>query len=162
VRPLGGRPNYLVVGYIAPFDFGRSVFFSIFKKRYTAGGILENRTFSVNVPGAALIDKVALCGSKSGHDFDKSMLFETFYGKLGTAPMIRECPLAMECEVTDIVDTEQNHGVIGRVVQSFVDDDLMKDEKTLDMRKADLLVWTTGGEYAYYRLGERVEVPQAA
>jgi flavin reductase (DIM6/NTAB) family NADH-FMN oxidoreductase RutF len=162
VRPLGGRPNYLVVGYIAPFDFGRSVFFSIFKKRYTAGGILENRTFSVNVPGAALIDKVALCGSKSGHDFDKSMLFETFYGKLGTAPMIRECPLAMECEVTDIVDTEQNHGVIGRVVQSFVDDDLMKDEKTLDMRKADLLVWTTGGEYACYRLGERVEVPQAA
>jgi flavin reductase (DIM6/NTAB) family NADH-FMN oxidoreductase RutF len=158
---VGGRPNYLVVGYIAPFDFGRRVFFSIFKKRYTAGGILENRTFSVNVPSANLIDRIAICGSKSGRDFDKSALFDTFYGKLETAPMIGECPLSMECEVTDLIDTEQNLGVIGRVVQSHVDERLLKDEKTIDMVKADLLVWTLGGDSGYYRLGERVEEPKA-
>jgi len=157
-----GRPNYLVVGYVAPFDFGRSIFFSIFKKRYTAGGILANRTFSVNVPSADLLGRIEICGSKSGRDFDKSTLFETFYGKLGTAPMIRECPLSMECEVTDLIDREQNLGIIGRVVQSHVDDELLRDEKTIDMVKADLLVWTVGGDSGYYRLGERVKEPKAS
>lgn len=157
---VGGRPNYLVIGYIAPFDFGKQVFFSIYKKRYTAVGILENRTFSVNVPSVDLMDKVEICGSKSGRDFDKSMLFDTFYGELKTAPMISECPLSMECEVTEIVDTEQNHGVIGRVVKSYVNEELLKDEKTIDMANANLFVWTIGGDFNYYRLGERIVAPE--
>lgn len=149
-------PNYLVIGYAAPFDFGKQVFFSLYKERYTAKGILGNRTFSVNVPSVSLIDKVRISGSKSGSDLDKSALFDNFYGELKTAPMIRECPLNMECEVTEIVDTELNHGVIGRVVGSFINEDLLCDDKTIDMVKADLFTWTLGGDFAYYRLGERL------
>jgi len=153
---VDGRPNYLVIGYASPFDFGEQVFFSLYKERYTAKGILEHRTFSVNVPSVALMAEVRICGSKSGRDVDKSALFETFYGELKTAPMIRECPLNMECEVTEIVDTELNHGVIGRVVGSFVNEDLLCDERTIDMARADLFAWTPGGGFAYYRLGDRI------
>ncbi len=158
---VDGRPNYLVIGYSTPFDFGKQIFISLYKKRYTAVGILENRTFSVNVPSANLMDRVEICGSKSGRDLDKSQLFESFYGDLATAPMIVECPLTMECEVTKIVDTELNHGVIGRVVKSYVDEDLLNDEKTIDMARANLLVWTIGGDFNYYRLGERIVVQRA-
>jgi hypothetical protein len=48
------------------------------------------------------------------------------------------------------------------VVQSHVDDELLRDEKTIDMVKADLLVWTVGGDSGYYRLGERIEEPKAS
>jgi len=150
------RPNYLVIGYAAPFDFGKQIFFSIYKERYTARGILAHRTFSVNVPSVALLEQVRICGSTSGNDLDKSTLFENFFGQLKTAPMIRECPLNMECEITEIVDTELNHGVIGRVVGSYVDDHLLKDEKTIDMAGADLFAWTLGGDFSYYRLGHRI------
>lgn len=156
-----GRPNYLVIGYCSPLDFGKQVFFSICKKRHTAVGIIENRTFSVNVPSVNLMDKVEICGSKSGRDLDKSELFDTFYGYLKTAPMISECPLAMECEITEIVDTEQSHGVIGRVVRSYVNEELLKDEKTIDMASANLFVWTIGGDFNYYRLGKRIEQQDA-
>lgn len=37
---VDGRSNYLVIGYISPFNFGRHVFFSLFK-RYTRIGIQE-------------------------------------------------------------------------------------------------------------------------
>ena len=40
------RPNYCVIGYISPFDFGNHVFFSLYKKRYTRVGIRENKTFA--------------------------------------------------------------------------------------------------------------------
>ena len=153
---VDGRPNYLVIGYISPFDFGEQVFFSLFKERHTAKGILEHRTFSVNVPSADLLDEIRLVGSKSGREFDKSGVFDTFYGELKTAPMITECPLNMECEVTEIVDTELNHGIIGRVVRSYVNSDLLKDEKTIDILEANLLVWATGGDPAYYKLGDRI------
>ncbi|MFC2095454.1 flavin reductase family protein [Candidatus Bipolaricaulota bacterium] len=151
------KPNYLVIGYICPFNFAKHVFFSIYKKRYTHEGILEHRTFSVNIPSADMIKKLEIAGSKSGREYDKSTLFESFYGELKTAPMIAECPITIECEVDQLLDYDQNHGVIGRAVKSYVNEELLKDEKTVDMAKADLLVWTTGDDFSYYRLGDRIE-----
>ncbi|UCE28177.1 MAG: flavin reductase family protein [Candidatus Coatesbacteria bacterium] len=149
------RPNYCVIGYISPFDFGNHVFFSLYKKRYTRVGIQENKTFSVNVPSEDLIDEVNICGSKSGRDTDKSILFETFYGELETAPMIRECPLNMECRVTDILDYDPNEGIVGKVIKSYANADLVKDD-IVDMRRAGLFAWTIAGDFSFYRLGEQI------
>jgi len=156
---IDGRPNYCVIGYISPFDFGKHIFFSLYKKRYTRVGIQENKTFSVNVPSEEMIREVAICGSKSGRDFDKSQLFHNFYGELETAPMIRECPFTMECSVSDILDYDPNEGIIGRVVKSYVDPQLIKDG-AIDMQRVKLMAWVTGGEFAYYRLGEKIAVPE--
>ncbi len=152
---IDGRPNYCVIGYISPFNFGNHIFFSLYKKRYTRHGIQENRTFSVNIPSEDLLDEINICGSKSGRDFDKSTLFDTFYGELKTAPLIRQCPFNMECRVTDILDYGPNDGIIGRVVKSYADAELVKDD-VIDMKKARLIVWTIAGDFSYYRLGERI------
>ncbi len=152
---VNGRPNYLVIGYMCPFDFGRYLFFSLYKKRYTRIGIHENKTFSVNIPSEELLKETNICGTKSGQDYDKSSLFETFYGKLKTAPMIRECPITIECEVNEILDYPQNDGIIGRVVQSYADPQYLIDNK-LDWQKIHPLIWCTGGDFNYYRLGDRI------
>ncbi len=150
-----GRPNYLVIGYISPFDFGKHVFFSLYKGRYTRVGIHENRTFSVNIPSENMIAAVRICGSKSGRDFDKAALFDTFFGELKTAPMIGQCPLNLECEVAEILDYGQNEGIIGKVVKSYADKRCLTDGK-LDMRRVHPIIWATGGDFNYYRLGERI------
>lgn len=153
---VGGRPNYLVIGYISPFDFGKYIFFSLFKKRYTSIGIHENMTFSVNIPTENILEKTNICGSKSGRDIDKASLFENFYGDLKTAPMIRECPINIECEVSEILDYDRNEGIIGRVIKSYVDEKYVEDGK-LDFRKIHPILWATGGDYNYYALGKRLE-----
>ncbi len=152
---VNGLPNYLVIGYISPFNFGKHIFFSLYKKRYTRIGIQENKTFSVNVPSVHLMAETDICGSKSGRNFDKSSLFDTFYGELKTAPMIRECPISIECEVAEILDYDPNEGIIGRVVKSYVDPEYL-DEDKLDMRKVHPILWATGGDFNYYRLGKRI------
>ena len=151
-----GRPNYLVIGYISPFDFGRYIFFSLYKKRYTRIGIHENRTFSVNIPSENILTETDICGSKSGREFDKSTLFDTFYGELNTAPMIRQCPINIECEVHEILDYEQNDGIIGKVVQSYVDPQFLAPNGKVDWRTVHPIIWATGGDFNYYRLGERI------
>jgi flavin reductase (DIM6/NTAB) family NADH-FMN oxidoreductase RutF len=160
---VNNKPNYLVIGYSCPFDFGKYIFFSIFKKRYTSIGIHKNMTFSVNIPSEDLIDKTDICGSKSGRDIDKSVLFDNFYGELKTAPMIRECPVNIECEVHEILDYERNEGIIGRVVKSYVNDQYAAKEEgkvTLDWRKIHPITWVTGGDFNYYKLGERITVKE--
>ncbi|MFX0000042.1 MAG: flavin reductase family protein, partial [Candidatus Hodarchaeota archaeon] len=132
------KPNYLVIGYSCPFDFGKYVFFSLSKKRYTTIGIHENMTFSINIPSEDLVDKTNICGSKSGRDFDKSTLFDNYYGELRTAPMIRECPVNIECKVHEILDYERNEGIIGIVIKSYVNPQYTIEEEgeiKLDWRK---------------------------
>jgi flavin reductase (DIM6/NTAB) family NADH-FMN oxidoreductase RutF len=152
---INGKPNYCVIGYMSPFNFGNHIFFSLYKKRYTHLGIQQNKTFSVNIPSTDLLKEVNICGSKSGRDFDKSKLFDTFYGELKTAPMIQQCPLNMECSVTDILDYDPNKGIIGKVVTSYADAALVRDDK-INMKKARLFCWAIGGDFSYYALGERI------
>ncbi|MHA2208767.1 MAG: flavin reductase family protein [Candidatus Thorarchaeota archaeon] len=118
-------------------------------------GIHEQGTFSVNIPSADLMPETQICGSKSGRDFDKSSLFEAFYGETETAPMIRQCPINMECRVTEVLDYDLNEGIIGEVVGSYINPNCLSDGK-LDLRKVDAFVWATGGDSSYYRVSERV------
>lgn len=149
------RPNFLVIGYISPFDFGKHIFFSLYKKRHTRIGIHENQTFSINIPSVDLLEEVNICGSKSGRDIDKSKLFDVFYGELETAPLISQCPISIECQVKEILDYDPNEGIIGKVIKSYVDEDCLVDNK-LDMRKAKPIIWATGGDNNYYELGNRI------
>ncbi|MFC1848674.1 flavin reductase family protein [candidate division CSSED10-310 bacterium] len=152
---VDNHPNYLVIGYIAPFDFGKYIFFSLYKKRYTRSGIHQNKTFSVNIPSESLLAETRICGSKSGREVDKGALFDNFYGELKTAPMIRQCALNMECEVSEILDYDPNEGIIGKVIKSYADPECLTDGK-LDMRKAHPILFAIGGDYNFYRLGDRI------
>jgi len=161
---VNDKPNYLVIGYSCPFDFGKYIFFSISKTRYTTIGIHENMTFSVNIPSEDLVEKTDICGSKSGRDIDKSTLFDNFYGELKTAPMIRECPINIECEVHEILDYDRNEGIIGRVIKSYVNHQYtFKDEGNikLDWRNIQPIIWATGGDFNYYKLGERLQTEES-
>ena len=153
------KPNYLVIGYSCAFDFAKYIFFSLSPTRYTTIGIHENMTFSVNIPSEDLVEKTNICGSKSGRDIDKSSLFDNFYGELKTAPMIRECPVNIECEVHEILDYKSGEGIIGKVIKSYVNPKYVIKEEgklKLDWRKIHPIIWTTGGDFNYYRLGERI------
>jgi len=150
-----GKPNYLVIGYICPFDFGRRIFFSLYKKRHTRLGIHENKTFSVNIPSTRNLDKLKICGSKSGAEYDKSTIFDSFYGELETAPMIQECPINIECSLERVIDYEQNEGIIGKVIKTYVDEKCVSDGK-FDASHADLFSWVSGEKIGYFKIGERL------
>jgi flavin reductase (DIM6/NTAB) family NADH-FMN oxidoreductase RutF len=59
------------------------------------------------------------CGVVSGSKVDKTQLFNVFYGELTTAPMIAECPINIECRLSQIVDLPTHGLFIGEVVAAY-------------------------------------------
>jgi flavin reductase (DIM6/NTAB) family NADH-FMN oxidoreductase RutF len=117
-----GRPNFMTVAWVSRVNATPPLLaVSLNKPRYTARGIRENKTFSLSVPSANIAEKVDYCGLVSGRDEDKSKLFEVFYGDLGTAPMIRDCPLSLECRLYDVHELPTNDLFIGEVVEAYID-----------------------------------------
>lgn len=62
------------------------------------------------------------CELFSGNKVDKSQLFETFYGKLRTAPMIRECPINLECKLLQTLEFDMNKAFIGEIVEAYAEE----------------------------------------
>ncbi|MCK9565685.1 MAG: flavin reductase [Methanothrix sp.] len=85
---------------------------------------------------------------------DKSHVFDVFYGSLRTAPMIRECPVSLECRLVQTVSLPTNTLFIGEIAGAYADGRVMKDGKP-DYAKIDPLLLTMP-ENRYWKLGECV------
>jgi flavin reductase (DIM6/NTAB) family NADH-FMN oxidoreductase RutF len=146
------EPNYITIAHVGIMDFF-SISISLGKSYYTNAGIRENQTFSVNLPSTDMVKEVEYCGLVSGKRAEKSTLFDNFYGKLQTAPMIQECPINMECQVVKTVDFPNHTVFIGEIAETYYDDAYMTDG-TVDFRKAQPILFILQ-DIGYWRLGER-------
>jgi flavin reductase (DIM6/NTAB) family NADH-FMN oxidoreductase RutF len=150
-----GKPNFMTAAWCGiAAQKPPSIAVAIQKSRHTLKGIEEKKCFSVNVPNSSLVEKVDFCGTHSGAKHDKSEVFKVFFGTLKDAPMIEECPVNMECKVAKSVDVGSHMLVIGEIVETFINEDCLKEGKP-DPRKIDPLVYTTGVR-KYAVLGEYI------
>ena len=134
-------------------------------KSLTIEGIKESGAFSVNIPSADMVKITDYCGIVSGRKVDKSNLFKSFYGRLNTVPMIEECPLNMECELFQTIETGNNIIFLGKVASVYANEEVLS-EGMPDIRAIDPLVlfgsvyhsWKFGPEIAgAYRIGKKLK-----
>ena len=121
---VNGKPNYITIAYCGIAQHSPPMI-SLASSRlhYTNAGIRENGTFSINIPSEHMVEVTDFIGLNSGKDIDKSVLFENFYGTLNTAPMIKECPLNLECRLVETVDLKgANELFIGEIVGAYAGD----------------------------------------
>ena len=151
---VGGRANFLAVGWIARVNSRPPMLgMALNKTHYTTGGIREHKEFSVNVPGVNLLEKVDYCGLVSGRDADKSKLFDVFYGKLRGAPLIRECPLSLACNLVEVVSLPSNELFIGEIVEAYADEGCLTAGH-LDIGKMQPFTLTMP-DNTYWKIGEK-------
>ncbi|MCW3981217.1 MAG: flavin reductase family protein [Candidatus Bathyarchaeota archaeon] len=136
------------------------VYISSGKDHYTNLGILEHGTFSINFPQTELLTRADYCGTVSGHDVDKSQLFDIFFGELKTAPMIQECRVNLECKVIKEFCIEHRQVFVGEVAQAYVNEEFViyrqKRPGIADMRRLDPIIYALDNRY--YRIGEPIGV----
>jgi len=149
-----GKANYMTAAWstvacMAP----PMVCVAINKTRYTAKGIEENKTFSLNVPSAKHVVETDHCGLVSGAQEDKSKIFKSFYGKLKTAPLVEECPVNIECKLFKSVDCGSHLLYIGEVMEIHVDKACATDGKP-DTEKLDPIMYA---QAAYWKVGKPID-----
>jgi flavin reductase (DIM6/NTAB) family NADH-FMN oxidoreductase RutF len=154
-----GKPNYATLGACGVMGLKPPlIYVSLMETHYTTGGIAENQTFSVNFPSTRLMAVTDYCGIVSGRDADKSELFENFYGELGTAPMIRECPVNLECRVEKDVRIHGRAIFIGEVIQVHADESCVVERRgrkaLADMPLLDPLIYARDNHY--YKIGPAI------
>lgn len=148
----GGKLNYMAVGWVTRVNFNPPMIAVALGPHHTNGGIHENKEFSVNVPGCDMIAETDYVGVVSGAKIDKSTVFESFYGELKFAPMIKKCPLTMECRLIDCVKLPTNELFIGEIIGAYCEDGYMTDGKP-DIRKIDPFTLTMP-DNRYWKVGE--------
>ncbi|MFX1518091.1 MAG: flavin reductase family protein [Promethearchaeota archaeon] len=156
-----GKPNFETLGDVGIMGIKPPiVYISSGVDHYTNIGILEHKTFSVNIPSTSLLMKTDYCGVMSGHNTDKSQLFDVFFGELETAPMIEECPVNLECKVIKEFSILHRQVFIGDVVQAYVNKNLVIESKgrkqIVDMTMLDPIIYALDNRY--YNIGKPIGV----
>ena len=150
-----GRENFMPVAWMArAHPDPPMLVFAAGQGHYTNKGIEEHGQFGVSVPSREQIEVVDYCGLVSGEDQDKSGLFDVFYGELRSAPMISECPVAMECRVFSRLDLPKETLFVGEIVAAYSEERFLI-EGVPDIRAIDPFCLTQPDNH-YWSIGEMV------
>jgi flavin reductase (DIM6/NTAB) family NADH-FMN oxidoreductase RutF len=123
----------------------------------TVENIKRTKGFVIHIADAAHVVEAdwfgVVSGKKEPAKFAKSGLTAT-KSALVNAPIINELPIAIECEFIEYQSDDTGLGVIGKVLQTSVEADKMKDGK-VDIEALQAIAFDPY-THGYYLVGQRV------
>lgn len=142
-----GRDNVLTVSWAGTICTEPPMLsISIRPERFSYAMIKASREFVVNVPTADMAREVDFCGIQSGAEADKFKALGLIKTKARVvkAPVIAQCPLAIECRVEEILELGSHHLFISRVVAVLADEALIDKKGKFHLETAGLLCYNHG------------------
>lgn len=134
-----------------------SVAVGIRPNRYSHKMVKDAGEFVLNIPSSDLIETAVFSGTKSGRDFDKfaECKVTPIPSSKIDAPMIKECPINLECKTTQIVDIGVHDLFIAEVLAVHMDESILDERGILDPSKVNLFTYLPPvGQY--WSLGEKL------
>jgi flavin reductase (DIM6/NTAB) family NADH-FMN oxidoreductase RutF len=117
---LEGRVNFMALDWLTRVNYSPPMLgICVHKKNASHAAIIDTGEFSVNVPSVDMVEVTDYTGLVSGKGVDKSGLFEVFYGELKSAPMITDCPITIECKVSQRVELPTNSFFIAEIINIY-------------------------------------------
>ena len=120
--------------------------------------IKESGAFTVSIADRAHMDVADFFGIASGNKISDKFERTGYHAEKSErvhAPVIEEFPLAMECELLDILDTEYVSGIVGRIVNVRAEESVLDEKGKVDPARLDALIFDQF-QSGYYVTGERV------
>ena len=132
------KPNALTIGWSGIINtIPPKTYISVRPERFSYNLIKDSGEFVINLAP----DKLAKCGLTVEPAVNLS------------APAIAQCPINLECKVTDVIPLGTHHMFIADIVGVNVDESLLDKNGRLDMSKAHLLAYAHG---EYFSLGKKL------
>lgn len=142
-----GKTNVFTVGWTGTINTKPPMLYiSIRPERLSYEYIKETMEFVVNMPSSDLVKKVDYCGVRSGKKNDKiaEMGFTLKESHNISTPYIDECPVNIECKVTNIAPLGTHDMFIAEVVGSHVNEDLFDDKGKIHFENANMMSYCHG------------------
>ncbi|RDE11804.1 MAG: flavin reductase family protein [Candidatus Thorarchaeota archaeon] len=152
------RPNIITLSWAANVCSNPpTMVIGIRPERYSYNLIKSAGEFVLNIPSTDLIDGTAFAGTKSGREYDKfsECGFTSEPASKVSAPMIKECPINIECRVRDVVPLGAHDLFIVDVISVHIDESVLGENGRLDASKARLFTYLPlNGQY--WTLGKKL------
>lgn len=119
------------------------VYISIRKTRKSYEIIKNTKEFVLNIPDESLVWHVDFCGTKSGKNIDKfkEANLHKEKSKVLNVPIIKECPINIECKVTEIRHFNSHEMIIGEIVNIKAEEKYKSENNILDYSKMNLITF---------------------
>jgi len=148
-----GKSNIITLAWVGTINSDPPmVSISVRKQRYSYELLKQKGEFVVNLPPRSLTFATDYCGVKSGREVDKfeaMKLTPEKASKVGV-PLIKECPVNLECVVRQVIELGSHDLFLAEVVATNVEESLLDESGRLNLDKADLICYSHG---EYYPLG---------
>ena len=150
------KANVLTIGWTGILNSQPpKTYISVRPERYSHDIIKEKKEFVINLTPSLLARAVDFCGVRSGRDTDKFAECKLTKEPATevACPTIAECPLSIECKVTDIIPLGSHDMFVADIVAVDVDGELLDEEGKLHLEKAGLCAYIHGD---YFAIGKKV------
>lgn len=152
-----GKPNVMNAawGQISAMD---KVALFIDEEHRTTKNIRETKAFTVSIADLDHMAEADFFGIATGNEMEDKFERTGFHQVRSAhvnAPIIEEFPVAMECELLEIVDTENLHCVIGKIVGVSADEKVLDSKGKVDPAKLNAFAFDQF-QSGYYKIGEKV------
>ena len=150
------KPNIITIAWTGILNtIPPKTYISVRPQRHSYGLIKESGEFTINLTPTHLIRAADYCGMYTGAKVDKfakcNLTAEA--GVNVACPSIAECPVSLECRVTDIVPLGTHDMFIADIVTVSVDEGLLDEKGKLCLERAKLVAFAHG---EYYEVGKSI------
>jgi len=114
---------------------------SIRSSRYSHELISASKEFVINIPDEEMIKACDFCGTKSGRDIDKfkELGLTKEKGFVVNIPMIKECPINIECKVRQVINLGTHDMFIGEVVSVDANEEVIYSDGEIDYERISVV-----------------------
>ena len=123
----------------------------------TTKNIRQSKAFTVALADRAHMAEADFFGIATGNKMPDKFARTGFHAAKSTrvnAPIIEEFPLVMECELAEVVETENLHAVVGKVVNVSAEEAVLDEKGKVDAEKLQALMFDQFRN-GYYVTGEK-------
>jgi flavin reductase (DIM6/NTAB) family NADH-FMN oxidoreductase RutF len=134
----GNKDNIITLAWVGTVcSSPPMISISIRPSRYSHGLVSGSMEFVINIPDEEMIEACDFCGTKSGRDIDKfkELGLTKEKGLKVSSPLIKECPINIECRVRQKIHLGTHDMFIGEVVRVNADQEIVYSDGEIDYEK---------------------------
>lgn len=151
-----GKSNIITVAWTGTICSDPAMLYiSVRPERFTYHMLRETGEFVVNLTTKKLVRATDYCGVRSGRDVDKWKEAHLTPGQAREigVPLIAECPVNIECKVTEVKELGSHHMFLARVLAVDVDEEYLDKSGKFNLNRTGLMAYSHG---EYVELGSSI------
>lgn len=149
-------PNVLTIGWTGIVCTRPPMtYISVRPERYSHDIIMNSGEFAINLTTFSMCRETDICGVKSGKNTDKFALcgFHAVPAHEIAVPIIEECPVSLECRVTEHKLLGSHTMFLAEIVGIDADERFIDENGRLELEKCGLMAYAHG---EYFELGKKL------